>query len=583
MEIKSDKKSLLLGRLFFFLFTFLFLGVFNWEYLYKMQNASYFVSALPYVEETLGQTGGVLIYLSSFLMQLLYYPMLGALLLALLLSLLEFLIERLTRSVVLSFVATGLTLLAMTSVGYALYDMFNASFLFSLPLGLMVGVLLASLSVRLSKVAWGGYAVMALAAASYFVIGVYAWLPLLHSALSSIKNKDNSMIAKTLLAIALCLLLPYIASSFIYYEDFQLAVVAPIPQPYFLNICILSFVALFLVALSPLFADLLQSKVDGLKQRWMPALSLAAMCVLIFFASCNDAEFRTELKMQRLTEAHQWDAVLEVANEVKHPTVTIFAYRAIALSCKNSLSQKLFDYPCNFKKVETSYHSSQLRYYEDLFLYASFLNDAYLWSMEFWCTLGSSYEHLKKMTLFALLNDEPALADKYIQVLKKTMFQRQWAEEHEAYLGDTQKLLERYPEFASVKANIPSQDENLLLSSFSKSYTQYSHLSNRNAERRLLASLYRRDLKSFLRDVLQSQALYARSDAPKCVKEALVICAMQKNDPSLLKGFRVPQSMVNEVERIYNVSRKAANEEVAEKALERLKGNYCYYYLHANN
>lgn len=583
MEIKTGKKAILLGRFFLFIFSFIFLGVYNREYLYKLQNASYFVFSDSLMEELMGQTGGVLVYVSAFLTQFLYYPLLGAAMLVLLLLLFERVVVRLTGSVVFSFSLAGLALLTLTSLGYALYDILQGTFPFLHLLGLLSASLLALGYKRFSGSVCGSYLFIAASALSFFLIGAYAYIALLFIVVFSLFVRVDGMAVKALLCLSSVPLLPYCTSHFLFHEIYSLAFFAPFPSPYFLNLFIFSMVTVVLLSFSPLFSDRIQVLAGRLDQKWMPSAAVALLCAVVFFASCRDSNFRTELKMQRLAEAHRWDELLEVADGVSHPTNTIFAYRAIALSCKNRLSRKLFDYPCDFKRVKTNYLPNQPRYFEDVFLYASFINNAYLWSMEFWCNIGYSYEHLKKMTVCALLNDEPSLAYKYIQVLKRTLFQRGWALEYEEYVGHPERLFAKYPEFAEVKANIPTQEIICQLDPIRKTYAGYTFLSNKNAERRLLTDLYNKDMKVFLRDALQSRALYAKREAPDCVKEALVICALQQGDPSLLKGFRVSKKTIAEVERIYNVAKTSKSTEEAAASLAGLRDNYCYFYLFSNN
>ncbi|MBO4806654.1 MAG: hypothetical protein J5554_11480 [Paludibacteraceae bacterium] len=585
MKEKFDKNVLLVARIVFLLFSFVFLGICNGEFLYKMQNVSYFVFSDGLKEEIVGQSGGLLTYLSSYLTQYLYYPLLGAAMLSVLLSALEWLVEKLTHSPIFSFTIAGLVLLAQTSVGYAIYDNFRSPFIFSLVLGCIVAVLLALVYQRFSSNKYAAYVVMAVASLLYFYIGLYACVPLVFVAVSALMKKEEMAVVKAVLGVALTLILPYIAANFVYFEDFAATICAPVPAPYFLNLFLISLTVLVLLSLSPLFAEKLQALADRLSTNkvWGSYLAILLLCVGIFFGSYRDANYHTELKVQRLAEAHQWDELLKVAKEVEQPSKTIFAYRCIALSCKGILARSMFDYPCTFKVVKTNYVSEQPRYYEDIFLYSSFINNAYLWSMEFWCTTGYSYEHLKKMILCSLLNDEPMLADKYIQVLKQSTFQRQWALEYEEYVHDLGKMLKKYPEFAAVKSNLPTECRISTLDPLRKVYSQYSFLSPKNAERRLLADLWNRNMKTFLQDALPSRALYAHSDVPECIKEALVICAMQQGDPSILKGFKVTQQHVNLVQGFLNQLKKYSDQEEAKKALAKYRGHYCYFYVFANN
>jgi len=145
IKIKNYK---LTARITFFLFSFWFLGIYNAELLYKVQAHSLFLCNWVFAGDILNQSAGVLIYLSRFLTQFLYYPLLGALLLSLGLSGIEWGISRLfnipSRYFLLAFIPSMLILLVQTSIGYALYYKFEASVVFSVVVGALFVLLLVA-------------------------------------------------------------------------------------------------------------------------------------------------------------------------------------------------------------------------------------------------------------------------------------------------------------------------------------------------------------------------------------------------------------------------------------------------------
>ena len=125
----SDTQLSIIARATFFFFSFWLLGVYNGEFLYKLQSYSYFLYNQSFAGDVLNQSAGILIYISRFLTQFLYYPLLGALLLSLGLLGVEWGIARLfkipSRYFHLSFIPPLLILLAQTSIGYTLYYSFE--------------------------------------------------------------------------------------------------------------------------------------------------------------------------------------------------------------------------------------------------------------------------------------------------------------------------------------------------------------------------------------------------------------------------------------------------------------------------
>ena len=79
---KEEKSSFLfkhihlLKYILFFLFSLLFLGIYNADVLYKTQEALFFTYTDSCIDEMLRQSAGPLIILSSFLTQTFYHPIL---------------------------------------------------------------------------------------------------------------------------------------------------------------------------------------------------------------------------------------------------------------------------------------------------------------------------------------------------------------------------------------------------------------------------------------------------------------------------------------------------------------------------
>ena len=129
--LQADKLTWVLRGLFF-VFAFVFLGVYNGDVLYKLHTYSFFLRNDVFAGETINQAGGLLVYVSQYLMQLFRYPLLGALFLSLVLSLVEVLVTKCfnvpERLRFLAFVPSCLIMLSLMSIGYALYDNFACLF-----------------------------------------------------------------------------------------------------------------------------------------------------------------------------------------------------------------------------------------------------------------------------------------------------------------------------------------------------------------------------------------------------------------------------------------------------------------------
>jgi hypothetical protein len=586
-------------RTVFFLFSFWFLGVYNAELLYKLQAYSLFLHNSEFAGDILNQSAGFLIYISRFLTQFLYYPLLGALFLSLGLSGIEWWISRLfkipSRYFYLSFIPPGLILLAQTSIGYALYYRFESSVVFSLVLGALFVLLLFGFYRKMTDLRklrilrnGGIWIVLLVFFAFFFVIGVYAFIALMMVLIERIVNKEKYAIPLLAGALLTGAFLPFVSGKYIFHETYILGLIAPLPHPFFKDIFIISFLAQLVFLLYPVlkflkvFKDLKEFKEKDLSNKAMGINLLLFFLSLfaVFYFSFRDNNLRLELRLQHLTEKYEWNEIIKEAEKAQEPTKAIAAYRAIALANTNQLSQRLFDFNYQNKPSASVYMDGfqRLYYYSELYFYASFPNVAYFWNMEFWVAMKANVHLLKQMALCAMLNGEKELASRYFNLLKQSLFYKKWAEEQERY-NDNPDMLMKNPVYKQLKQYIPV--ENFIIPANYSLPIYYHYLQNpftNNIERYILASLYLRDLNRFMW-VMQT----ARSEAelPACMQEGLLIHALVNNDFSALERFKINEKLKEKVFGFVNEYNKYKdNPKLAEEKLKKnYRGTYCYFYF----
>lgn len=572
----------LIKFILFFLFSFLFLGIYNADFLYKTQETLFFTYTDSCFNEMIRQSASPLIILSSFLTQTFYYPILGALIDTLLLVVLALLVKKVFHINKFYFLPSFLVLLTQTSVGYAIYDLFDSSFLFSIVLGSIFMVILIAIFNILKDKKFGLGLTIIISIIFCFLIGIYAPIALLvFYIIQNLHNVSKRNILGIILSLAIGGILPYFTSKYIYYEPYIHTLLSPFPSDKYMNIFILSFI----VCLSFIVIAILQTKENNKFIR-NEKIALALFFLLgfvTFFCSYRDSNFKTEIKMQRMAQKFDWKGITKSFKEIENPTKAIYAYYLIAINNQDMLYSKAFDFSCKFEKSKSKYLTGEPTYYEDLLFNASFFNTSYLWSMEFWTTIGYSYERLKKMTLCALMNEEYDLANKYIQQLQHTMFQSKWAEEYATYTNNIDLLFEKHPELIKIKREIPIKSQIVKLEPLNETYGMYDNLSYCNAERRLLADLYNKNMKAFSKDLLQMGNFYQKYPMPKYFKEAIIICAMN-GDLNPIKKYNVEHPLAEKLKKFNAQLKKYKEEEVAYNALkEEYKGYYCLYYIFANN
>ena len=176
----------------------------------------------------------------------------------------------------------------------------------------------------------------------------------------------------------------------------------------------------------------------------------------------RDANFQKELAMNRAVEELDWERVLTISrdgsSDVK-PTRMMILYKNLALFRLGRAGDEMFNYPEGATpqnapwKVRITQVGGKLIYYH----YGK-ENFCYRWCMEDGVEFGWKAETLKFMARTSMLNHEWAAARKYLDLLKKTTFHRQWAERYERFL-DTPEAFDLDKLEASAKAGKPLLDE----------------------------------------------------------------------------------------------------------------------------
>lgn len=270
-------------------------------------------------------------------------------------------------------------------------------------------------------------------------------------------------------------------------------------EVYWIPFCLLllSFVLLAVVSLVP------QCCKPGLWQGavWLLAVvSLAGFCRLFWYDNEN---FAIENKQNRAMWNGEWDVVASLSRDVEVPTRQVVMNRNIALLKLGRSGAEMFSYPEGSADIEASVPvrlaqtGGKMAYYQ----YGKF-NFCYRWCVEDAVEYGWRIEYLKHAVRSMLLSGEYRLAQRYINILKRTKFYAAWACEMEQYMDSPESLVRNrdfamplnmgcYDDFLDV-------DESYVEAYLTKNLTNATaEMSRVYVEAAMTAALTRKDSKSF--------------------------------------------------------------------------------------
>ena len=181
---------------------------------------------------------------------------------------------------------------------------------------------------------------------------------------------------------------------------------------------------------------------------------LFALITLLFFVLMhifywyNDDNFRIENKQNNAMWEQNWRKVADYARDAEAPTRQVVLNKNIALAKMGLLGSESFTYPDGSSDIlaPMAVHLTQTGGKMAYFQHGKF-NFCYRWCVEDAVEFGWRVEYLKHAVRAMLLSGEYRVAQRYIDILKRTMFHASWAEEMEAFIKNTE-LISKDSEFA---------------------------------------------------------------------------------------------------------------------------------------
>ena len=314
-------------------------------------------------------------------------------------------------------------------------------------------------------------------------------------------------------------------------------------------------------------------------------LWLASAVTAVTYAQNDRLTCAMECKMME----QDWDGMAELAKKASHPSRTVAAYHALALNQNGQLATELFNLPYQYKNAHLCRYSGGfdggLDYIViDCNFYAGLTRSAYHEAMEQNVLEGPTIHRLKRMVQCAVVDGEVALAEKYLAILDKALFEGDFVEKYSAMLRDS-NLVAQDSELASVIELQPVHD------SFEQIYREPLFLgynlalteakTMRGLHNSLYACLYTKDMKAFGARIITM--IESGVPLPKIYEEAIVVLNIK--NLSVLKQLKLSPYTLQEFKDFmsdcFSKSDKSEPKVKANK-YDKYLGTYEYYYYLQN-
>lgn len=471
----------------------------NADMLFMAQEHSSFSSTSTFFNELAKIPGALVAWAGCYLTQFFYNPTIGA---SILISLWVityfetlFAFHLKSKLGILAIIPIACLLISLIDTGYWLYYLKQPGYWFRETIGFMTTVCGFAMISRIKNTLVQNVLTILIVFIGYLAIGWYALLIAAYIIIDKLTSNDSkkSKITTSAVSAAMIVITPIICYNLFFPEmrieegwtagfpRFRADLAEQYSCEYPFIIMAASPILLLIVA-----RFVSNERIIGYKAYLYRLIVLAILIAIPYVIpkfNFDDYNYHAEMRMYNAADTNDWDTVLEESSNYEDtPTREMVMLNHIALFNKGMLGTHLFKYN-NFGKApqvdtisispkkelnaegkmdivknengEAKMDTMMLKVHMVqtgaplIYYYHAKTNFAYRWCIENSVEFGYSFNRLKIMARCAIVNEEWEVARKYINILKTSTFQKEWAEKYEPLL-DNHKLIKDYHEFDKI-------------------------------------------------------------------------------------------------------------------------------------
>ena len=489
------------------------------EYLWKVQELNLFLNTGFFFKQQMVVPGGLLIWLSQFFTQFFYHPWLGVFLLAAWWCL-NVVVSACTFKIPLKWLTLLLVPLALfiinnVDLGYWIYYLKLPGHMFVPVVGTTAALSLVWLFRKITlKFQMRLLFMMVASIVSYPLLGAYGLFATVLMAVILWRMDDMNITWKSVYSLCSLILIwgvPLVYYRTIFYQTslenlyFSALPVFVIDKNYSAYYIPFILLAIFYIIAALCFR--MRDMQEEVKKWWIWIICQACIILMVVYATgrfwFKDYNFHKELRMQRCMEQNDWQGVMaQETPEGDEPTRAIVMMRNLALARLGRQGDEMYHYRIGSKKPESPFPVKMTQVAgKSIYYHYGQANYCYRWCLEDGVEQGWRAEYLQYMTRCCIVNGEYTTAMKYIDMLKHTLFFKEWAEKQESLMND-KKALKSDPGYGPV-FHMMGYEDRLTSDRSLVEYYLYFELANIDSddpilqEQTLIAAMWTKDIATF--------------------------------------------------------------------------------------
>jgi hypothetical protein len=568
----------------FLLFTLTFV-YFNWfgsGIFFHQENKSLFIYSYDYLGKYISRPGGLLVYAGNFLSQGYFSAIFGSLVN----SILFIILCLIFRSVLNRFSlknSTGLFLMILLPLVLLIcqanynYYIFNTLGFLSAALWFNASIIAKRKTIRII--------IFLLFPLFYYITGTYALIFLgMYFMYCGLFENGKWRYIFPLIQLMAAILTLALFYRVLFLQPFSTIIGYPLIVNDYSRYTIQLLIAGVLFCLYPLLIRLSNLlRFERIERFMVPGIILLLFPATIFFLRMqNSTVLEGIMKTEKLFINRQTDNV--ISHFEKYPSTNIVEqfYYNLALSDNNQLCDRMFFGRQSSGPMSLSLEGNREQAYRTMYYYYTIglINEAHHLAYELMVQNGYTPEIIKMLIKTELINKNFRVAGRYLDVLKKTLRYRSWADKYEKFLFKPE-LVKADKELGEKIKLMPMEDFFILTSEI-KNIDQFiqSNPSNRKAfEYKMARLLLEKDLIAVVEEVKNMKSK-GYTSLPRHVDEAIVAyTAFSKSLPDLggLSTGTETKKRFSEYAQLIN--KYNGNKSLVEKNINKTVGNTFWYYL----
>lgn len=572
--------DIILMTVLFLAGTFVYFRLFSGYILFFQEQQSLFTFTGDYIREFFLKPGGILELAGKFLTQFYADKFAGSLILSIILTLpipLIFLSGKNksenTTSNFLLYIPSSLLLLMQTHY-YHLME-FNLGFVFVLIFYHFIKRLLKEKKLLILLV----FPII------YYVLGSFSWLFLAIYIFNYVFGSQNGKFLFSALALAESILIPFLFKKYLFLGSYK--VMFSTPWPFINNNLHNTLLIICLIYLPIIFVinNYYSNKVPAIfKRRKFNLLSGAFIMFLgfSFLVKLTDTQTDNVVQMEEMvTEGKYNEAIDYQEKEASGNLISQYFYN-ISLAETDQLCDRLFFGRQDFGTgaLILPWGDKHLSWGAYFFYEAGLANEAERWAYEEMVTYGQKPQNILMLVKTNIVNRNYRMAEKYIKILKNTIYYSREAIAYEKMISDTSFLTSDI----SAKMKIqPGKDFFIYVDSAENNLPQLVNTNMRNtkAYEYLMSWLM---LNKNVEAVVNNTALLKKmgySRIPRHIEEAILMYHNSTGKFPNLGGLTLSRDSQERFSSYFNTYIKARNNPSSLKEIMRSRfGNTYWYYYH---